>query len=49
MIKWFELGIATHMIKEQYDMEWWTHNHKEISLNMELKIMVIKHLVMDKK
>jgi len=34
-------------MKERYDIEWWSHDHKE--MKHELEIMVIKHLVMDKE
>jgi len=30
VFKWFEFGIATHVRKERFDMEWWTHDHKEM-------------------
>ena len=38
MFKWFELGKATHVIKEKYDMEWWTHEHKEMKHEMEIMV-----------
>jgi len=32
VLKWFELGIETHVMKEQCDMEWWMHEHKQMKL-----------------
>ena len=39
MFKWFELGIATYVMKEQDGMERWPHDHKE--MKHEVQIMVI--------
>jgi len=39
MFKWFELGIATHVMKVQGGMERWPHDYKE--MKHEVEIMVI--------
>jgi len=47
MLKWFELGITTEVMKEQVASSGGLT--KRWSMNMEIKIMVIKHLVIDKE
>ena len=32
MLKWFESGIATQVMKEQSGIEWWPDDHKEMDL-----------------
>jgi len=39
MFKWFELGIATYMMKKHCDMKWWTHDHKEMKHEVEIMVM----------
>jgi hypothetical protein len=44
MIKLFELGIATQVMKEQSGVEWWPHDHKEIELKHETEDHVDQEL-----
>ena len=39
MFKWFELGIATHVMKVHGGMEMWPHDHN--GMKHEVEIMVI--------
>jgi hypothetical protein len=39
VLKWFDLDIVTHVMKEQCDMEWWTHDHKEMKHEVEIMVM----------
>ena len=39
MFKWFELGIATHVMKVHGGMERWSHDYKEMKLDVEIMMI----------
>ena len=39
MFKWFELDIATHVMKVQGGMERWPHDYKEMKHGVEIMVI----------